>query len=188
VASAVLLPDDIEIPGLDDSKTIASSRREYLLDSIMEATRIFGIGTIGSTRIDQTNILAATLEAMFAAVQQVLALHDGPVGIVVVDGNQTIPGLAIPQRAWPKGDHLSRNCAAASIIAKVTRDRLMESLDRDYPGYGFARHKGYGTPEHLDALRRLGPCPIHRCTFAPIAARPPGRESTVQPAIDRVET
>jgi len=171
VAAAVLLPDNHGIDGIDDSKQLSAAAREALLEQI-RAVATVGVGMADAARIDAVNILAATLEAMRDAVEQVRAAATGPIGIVIVDGNQPIPGLDLPQRPWPKGDALSLACGAASIVAKVTRDRLMDAMDREHPGYGFAKHKGYGTPQHLEALRRLGPCPIHRMTFAPVRTRP----------------
>jgi ribonuclease HII len=178
VAAAVLLPDGADLPGLDDSKLLTPARREALDVAIRATTAAVGVGVVDAGRIDRVNILAATLEAMRQAVETALAGHGGPVGIVVVDGNQVIPGLSLPQRAWPKGDHLSRAVAAASIVAKVHRDRLMEAMDAEHPGYGFAVHKGYGTAAHLAAIRRLGPCAIHRMTFAP--CRDQNASSTIE--------
>jgi ribonuclease HII len=169
VAAAVLLPPNHDIEGIDDSKRLTHATRERLADRI-HATSIVGVGMVSANRIDATNILAASLEAMRQAVEIVRARSPGPIGIVIVDGNQAIPGLDMHQRPWPKGDGLSLACGAASIVAKVTRDRLMVLLDSEFPGYGFARHKGYGTAVHLEALARLGACPAHRKTFAPVTA------------------
>ena len=168
VAAAVLLPPGHDIDGIDDSKRLTPATRERLAERIL-VTSTVGVGIVGPERIDAVNILAATLEAMRMAVEQVRAAYAGRVGIVIVDGNQPIPGLDLHQRPWPKGDALSLACGAASIVAKVTRDRMMVALDREFPGYDFTRHKGYGTAVHLEALRRLGPCPVHRMTFAPVA-------------------
>jgi ribonuclease HII len=167
VAAAVLLSPRHDITGIDDSKRLTHATRERLAEHIL-ATATVGVGMVGADRIDAINILAATLEAMRQAVEQVRAGNPGPVGIVIVDGNQAIPGLDLHQRPWPKGDGLSLACGAASIVAKVTRDRLMRELDGIYPGYGFAVHKGYPTPDHLEALQRQGPCGIHRRSFAPV--------------------
>lgn len=169
VAAAVVLPEGFDATGIDDSKALSAETRDRLAERI-RATAFVGVGMGDADRIDGTDILAATLEAMKAAVEEVLAAFGRPVRLVVVDGNQPIRGLSLPQRPWPKGDALSVAVGAASIVAKTTRDRLMEGMDALYPGYGFARHKGYGTPEHLAALQALGPCPIHRRTFAPVAA------------------
>ena len=168
IAAAVLIPGSLEIPGLNDSKLLTAAERERLDVEIRAACPAVGVGTAGPERIDRINILQATLEAMRDAVEAAAAIHGGRIGIVIVDGTQVIPRLALPQKAWTKGDRLCLACSAASIVAKVYRDRLMDGLDATYPGYGFAKHKGYGTPQHLDALRRLGPCAIHRMTFAPV--------------------
>lgn len=168
VAAAVLLPPDFDTTGIDDSKRLTAAARERLEERILASATV-GVGMANAARIDATNILAATLEAMRAAVEQVRARAGKPPGIVIVDGNQPIPGLDLHQRPWPKGDALSVACGAASIVAKVTRDRMLRELDGRYPGYGFVRHKGYGTADHLAALERLGPCPEHRTTFAPVA-------------------
>lgn len=173
VAAAVLLPEPCAIDGLDDSKALTAIARDRLHDRVRARALALGVGIIPAARIDQTNILAATLEAMRQAVEQAVAAHAGPIGLVVVDGNQPIRGLVLPQRPWAKADHLSWNCAAASVIAKVTRDRMMVAMDSQYPGYGFAVHKGYGTAAHLKAIEALGPCPEHRMTFAPLKDRFP---------------
>ncbi|NOZ00902.1 MAG: ribonuclease HII [Deltaproteobacteria bacterium] len=172
VAAAVILPDDQSINGLDDSKLMTAKARDRVFDKIGDRALAIGVGVVPSSSIDANGILPSTLEAMKAAVDSACTCHEMDVGIVIVDGTSTIPGVTLPQKSWIKGDHLSLNCAAASVIAKVTRDRLMVEMDVDYPGYGFARHKGYGTREHLDAISRLGPCPIHRMTFAPLKDLP----------------
>ena len=164
VAAAVIL-DRRSIPdGLDDSKKLKEHAREALFDPIMATSRV-GIGIAEVDRIDRDNILAATLWAMGEALAQV----GGRVSLALVDGNRA-PGLPCPVRTIVNGDGRSLSIAAASIIAKVTRDRLMTQLDRDFPHYGFARHKGYGTAAHQAALAAHGPCPHHRRSFAPIAA------------------
>lgn len=183
VAAAVVLPDLCEIPGLDDSKRISASGRDRLYDAVRATAIAWSIAECGPDRIDATDILRATFLAMRTAASDVASRLDVPVGIVIVDGSMVVPGLDLPQKAWIKGDHLSLSCAAASILAKVHRDRLMERLDAEHPGYGFARHKGYGTAEHLAALARLGPCAIHRMTFAPCrkaAAAAPQNASSIQ--------
>jgi len=166
VAAAAMLPEGFDPSGLKDSKVLSARQRERLAERLFREARI-GIGQVEACRIDEVNILQATLEAMRIALDA-LGL-EGPVGLVVVDGNQPVPHLPWPQRAWPHGDALSFTVAAASIAAKVTRDAWMVAADRRWPGYGFARHKGYGTAAHLEALARLGPCPCHRRTFAPVA-------------------
>lgn len=164
VAAAVIL-DPANIPaGLNDSKKLTEARREALFGPIMQSA-IVGVGTVGAARIDAMNILKATHAAMAEAVA---ALAPAP-SIALVDGNRA-PPLACRCETIIGGDGTSLSIAAASIIAKVTRDRLMHAMDRQYPGYGFATHKGYGTAAHAAALRRLGPCPEHRTSFAPIRA------------------
>ncbi len=150
---------------------MSESRREDLFDQIISAAVCFAIASRSPERIDQINILAATLESMKESVETACAAAGITPGVVIVDGNQQIPGLKFNQRPWVKADHLSFNCAAASILAKVTRDRLMKEMDVMYPGFGFAIHKGYGTVLHMKALELLGPCPIHRMTFAPVRKR-----------------
>ena len=162
VAAAVIL-DPRNIPtGLDDSKKLTEHRREALYDPIRSSARV-AIGIADIDRIDRDNILAATLWAMAEAARQLEGLT-----LALVDGNRP-PPLPCKVRTIIGGDALSLSIAAASIIAKVTRDRLMIGLDREFPHYGFARHKGYGTALHRDALERHGPCPQHRRSFAPIA-------------------
>jgi len=162
VAAAVLLDPHNIPPGLDDSKKLSEARRVALFDRITATARV-GIGIGDVTRIDRDNILAATLWAMGEALAQL----DG-VSLALVDGNRA-PALPCPVRTIIGGDGRSLSIAAASIIAKVSRDRMMEALDTDFPHYGFARHKGYGTEAHRDALRQHGPCCHHRRSFAPVA-------------------
>jgi ribonuclease HII len=163
VAAAVVL-DATRIPvGLNDSKKLTEAKREALFSPIMAVARV-GVGIVDAARIDETNILAATLEAMALAVAQ---LSPSPT-LALVDGNRS-PKLPIPVRTIVGGDAKCLSIAAASIIAKVTRDRIMCELDLKFPGYEFSRHKGYGTAAHHATLQRLGPCPIHRMSFAPIA-------------------
>jgi ribonuclease HII len=162
VAAAVVL-DATRIPaGLNDSKKLTEARREVLFAPIMAVARV-GVGIVDAVRIDETNILAATLKAMAMAVAQ---LSPSPT-LALVDGNRP-PKLSIPVRTIVGGDAKCLSIAAASIIAKVTRDRIMRELDLKFPGYEFSRHKGYGTSAHHAALQHLGPCPIHRMSFAPI--------------------
>jgi len=163
VAAAVILDPGAIPPGLDDSKTLSPARREALFDAIRQTSRV-GIAIADVARIDRDNILNATLWAMAEAVTSL----DG-VAFALVDGNRA-PVLACPAETIVGGDGRSLSIAAASIIAKVTRDRIMTGLDRKFPHYGFARHKGYGTAAHMAALERHGPCPEHRRSFAPIAA------------------
>lgn len=160
VAAAVILAEGIDLPGVDDSKKLSEARREELYPLIMERAVTVGIGISEPNVIDEINILQATLAAMRTAVEGL----SPPPEILLVDGISTVP-LPLPQKTLKKGDARSLSIAAASIIAKVTRDRLMVEYDRNYPGYGFAAHKGYGCAGHLAAIAELGPSPIHRLTF-----------------------
>lgn len=163
VAAAVVLnPDDIPV-GLDDSKKLTEAQREALFEPILRRARV-GIGIAEAERIDRDNILQATLWAMARALDGI-----GGVDLALIDGNRA-PALPCRAETIVKGDSRSLSIAAASIVAKVTRDRIMVGHDATYPLYGFARHKGYGTAFHKDALLRHGPTPLHRRSFAPIAA------------------
>ncbi len=159
-AGAVILPKDCRILYLNDSKKLSEKRREELYEEIREKAVAYGVGIVSPGRIDEINILQATYEAMRQAVSQLSVTPD-----LLLNDAVTIPGVAIKQVPIIKGDAKSVSIAAASILAKVTRDHLMEEYDALYPGYGFAKHKGYGTAAHIEALRTLGPCPIHRKTF-----------------------
>ncbi len=170
VAAAVMLPEAADIPGLTDSKLLAPARREVIAAQVRECALTLGIGWAEAGEVDALGILPATLSAMRRAAEQALGTFSGRVGLVVVDGINPIPGLLCPQKTWVKGDRLSQNCAAASIVAKVARDHFMATCDARYPGYGFSEHKGYATTAHREALARLGPCPIHRRSFAPLKA------------------
>jgi len=171
VVAAVILPESWasagvpeQLRGLNDSKQLSESARERYFGLLLTDPSIqHSIIAISHTEIDRLNILAATHSGMNQALQ---ALPSRPAH-ALVDGNR-VPSLVLSQSALVKGDSRSYSIAAASILAKVTRDRLMLDAERQYPGYGFARHKGYPTPDHLEAIRRLGPCPIHRRSFAPI--------------------
>jgi ribonuclease HII len=163
VAAAVALDPDHIPPGLDDSKKLTEARRAALFEPILASAKV-GIGIADVERIDRDNILAATLWAMAQALGQI----DG-VELALVDGNRA-PKLPCSLRTIIGGDGRSLSIAAASIIAKVTRDRIMTGHDATYPLYGFARHKGYGTAFHRAALKRHGPTPLHRKSFAPVAA------------------
>ncbi len=160
VAAAVILPKDSEILYLNDSKKLSEKRREALFEEIREKAVAVGVGIVSEKLIDEINILNATKKAMKEAVEKLEPCPD----IVLVDA-VTIDGISIPQVPIIKGDALSISIAAASIIAKVTRDRMMIGLDAQYPEYGFKRHKGYGTKEHIEALKKYGPCAIHRSSF-----------------------
>jgi ribonuclease HII len=163
VAAAVILNETLDYPGVDDSKKIPADRRERLFWMIVRKARAVGVGMVDEAEIDRTDILRASLKALAMAVEHLDPAPD----FLLIDGNATLP-LAAPQKAVPQGDSRSTSIGAASIIAKVLRDRIMEAYDRRHPGYGFAVHKGYGTAAHLDAIRRLGPCAIHRMSFAPL--------------------
>lgn len=160
-AAAVILPPDLVIEGLNDSKKLTDKRRRALYDVITEQALAYGIAFASEQEIDEINILQATFLAMRHAVEQLRLRPE----LALVDGNREPDFGSIPVRTIIKGDSLSANIAAASILAKVTRDRFMEEQDAIYPQYGFALHKGYGTQAHYAALREHGPCPIHRRTF-----------------------
>ena len=164
-AAAVILPPDLEIPGLDDSKKLTEKKREALFDVICEKALAYQIALCTNTEIDEINILAASMLAMRRAVEGLSVAPD----IVLADGNRdpepVYHGARIESRAIVKGDARCRSIAAASILAKVSRDRFMLEMDKLYPGYGFAKHKGYPTRDHYAAIAALGPCPIHRRSF-----------------------
>ena len=160
VAGAVILPTDCEILYLNDSKKLSEKKRELLYDEIMEKAVATGIGVISPARIDEINILQATYEAMRMAISNLKVQPS-----VLLNDAVTIPLVEIPQVPIIKGDAKSVSIAAASIIAKVTRDHMMVEYEEIYPGYGFASNKGYGSAQHIAALKELGPTPIHRRTF-----------------------
>ncbi len=160
-AAAVILPPDLEIEGLNDSKKLTDKRRRALYDVITEQALAYGIAFASEQEIDEFNILQATFLAMRRAVEQLKLQPE----LALVDGNREPDLGIIPVKTIIKGDSLSANIAAASILAKVTRDRFMEEQDALYPQYGFSVHKGYGTQAHYAALREYGVCPIHRRTF-----------------------
>ena len=159
-AAAVILPDDVELPGLNDSKKLTDKKRRELYDIIIEQALSWSVALVDEKTIDEINILQATFRAMEQAVAGLTMTPD----LVLVDGNRE-PPLPMKTECVVGGDGKSASIAAASILAKVTRDRLMEELDETYPQYGFAVHKGYGTKRHYEALRTYGPSPIHRQTF-----------------------
>ena len=174
VAGAVILPQQYDLPGLTDSKACTARQRHLLAPLIKKCALAWGLGIIWPGRIDHINILQATFEAMSLAIRH---LRTTP-ALLLIDGDKTVPehvlarlwsqghaGTPPRQRAIIQGDATEPAISAASILAKTCRDRLMTSLDKRWPGYGFAVHKGYGTREHYEALRRLGPCPQHRLTF-----------------------
>jgi len=164
VAAAVVLDARRDWAGVNDSKKLSPAAREAIHARVLLGARAFAWAVVGPRTIDALNIRRASLEAMRRAIAQ-LAL---PPDLVLVDGTDCVPGLACRQQAVVSGDARLLSVAAASVVAKVVRDRIMERLDRVWPDYGFARHKGYGTAEHLAALERFGPCPLHRYSFAPV--------------------
>jgi ribonuclease HII len=166
VAAAVILYQNIFIPGIDDSKKLSESHRESLYEEIRQKAAGYAVGIVSREIIDQINILRASLEAMKIAVCKLPVKPD----FVLVDGNHR-PDVNLSVEALPHGDSLSMSIAAASIVAKVTRDRIMRKLDRMYPQYGFVRNKGYPTAEHLAALDEFGPCEMHRRSFRPVSER-----------------
>ena len=155
------------LQGIHDSKQLTAARRNHYYALLTTCPRVqIGIASASVAEIDELNILRATHLAMARAIARL----DPPPDLALVDG-RPVKGLPVPHWAIVGGDAASRSIAAASILAKVARDRVMTELAAQYPGYGFERHKGYGTPAHLAALRRLGPCPVHRRSFAPVAQR-----------------
>lgn len=160
VAGAVILPKGLTIPYLNDSKQLSEKKRELLYDEIMEKAVSVGVGVISPQRIDEINILQATYEAMRMAITQLSVKPD-----ILLNDAVRIPQVDIPQVPIIKGDGKSLSIAAASVIAKVTRDRMMVEYDKLLPQYGFAGHKGYGSAAHIEAIKTYGPSPIHRATF-----------------------
>ena len=160
VAAAAVLPKDCQIFYLNDSKKLSEKKRDLLFDEIKEKAVAYGIGIVSPQVIDEINILQATYEAMRQAISQLNVIPE-----ILLNDAVTIPGVDIMQVPIVKGDAKSVSIAAASILAKVTRDRTMMEYDQIYPEYGFAKHKGYGTAAHIAALKEYGPCPIHRRTF-----------------------
>ena len=159
-AAAVILPRGHQIPGLNDSKKLTDKKRRELMPIIKEQAIAYGIGMASEKEIDEINILQAT----YLAMERALAQLEGKADLALIDGNRAKDfGMAV--KTVVKGDSLSANIAAASVLAKVTRDDLMMEMAKEYPGYGFEVHKGYGTKAHYEALREKGPCAIHRMTF-----------------------
>lgn len=159
-AAAVILPEHLEIPGLTDSKKLSDKKRRELFPIIQEQAVAYGIGLASEAEIDEINILQATFLAMRRALDQLSVKPE----IALIDGNRETD-FGLPVKTVVKGDSLSANIAAASVLAKVTRDNIMVEMAETYPQYGFEIHKGYGTKAHYEALRQYGPCPIHRKTF-----------------------
>lgn len=164
-AAAVILPENFTLVGLNDSKKISETKREALFAEIQAQAIAWHIASASVTEIDQINVLQATLLAMSRAVAGLQPMATA----AVIDGNQ-MPSLDIPAQTLVGGDALEPAISAASILAKVARDRLLVELDAEYPQYGFAQHKGYGTKAHLAALQAHGPCPEHRRSYAPVQA------------------
>lgn len=160
-AAAVILPPDVEIPGLTDSKRISEKKRDGLFDVIKEKAIAYGIASASVEEIEEYNILQATFLAMRRAVEMLPVCPE----LILVDGNRLPPALPAKAQTVIKGDALSASIAAASILAKVSRDRVMLQMDEEYPMYGFAKHKGYGTAAHYEALRTYGLSPVHRPSF-----------------------
>lgn len=160
VACAVILPKDCDILYINDSKQLTEKKREALYEQIISSAVSYGIGISSPQRIDEINILQADYEAMREAIGKLSAAPE-----LLLNDAVTIPKVQIPQVPIIKGDTKSISIAAASIVAKVFRDRMMVEYDKEYPGYGFASNKGYGSEEHVRALKKLGPCPIHRRSF-----------------------
>ncbi|MBA4544015.1 ribonuclease HII [Thermoactinomyces daqus] len=163
VAAAVILPADFPVEGLNDSKQLTAKERNVLKQRIEQKAIAIGIGLVDVAYIDRHNILQATYEAMRTAIRQL-----EPVPEIILADAVTIPSISINQQRIVKGDALSHSIAAASVIAKTTRDEWMIEAARKYPEYGFDQNMGYGTPEHLEALRKWGPTPLHRRSFAPV--------------------
>lgn len=160
VSAAVILRPDYDLPGLNDSKKLSESRRKKLFDHIPSQCLAMGIGIVSENRIDEINILRASLESMVLAVNNLSTVPD----FLLIDGKFTLD-LPLAQQAIVGGDGKSASIAAASVLAKVTRDHIMERLDQEYPGYGLARHKGYPTKDHREAIARMGVLPVHRLSF-----------------------
>ena len=159
-AAAVILPDHLELPGLNDSKKLSDKKRRELFPLIKEQAIAYGIGLASEKEIDEINILPAT----YLARERAIAQLEGKADLALIDGNRA-KDFGLPVKTVVKGDSLSASIAAASILAKVTRDDMMEQYAVEYPGYGFEIHKGYGTKAHYAALTEKGACPIHRMTF-----------------------
>jgi len=183
VAAAVILPDGLLLPRVNDSKKLSPALREELFEVISREALAVGVGFGAHDLVDRINILQATLSAMRDAI---LSLGQAP-DFILIDGISRIP-MRIAQRTIKKGDSLSLSIAAASIIAKVTRDRIMVDYDRLYPGYGFAAHKGYGAASHLAAIARLGPSPIHRKSFRGVKEHVPLLSEDEQSVLSSLDT
>ncbi len=161
VVASVIMPEDSMIEGVNDSKKVSEKKREKLFEQIKEEAISYGIGIIWQEEIDEINILEATKKALTKSLEEMKTKPE----LILVDALTKINTLGIPYRSVIKGDAKVYSISAASIIAKVTRDRIMREMDEIYPQYGFSKHKGYGTAKHMEAIREFGLCPIHRKTF-----------------------
>lgn len=160
-AAAVILPEDCEIEGLNDSKKLSEKKREQLFPIITEKALAYSVAFASVEEIEKFNILEATFLAMNRAIEGL----NLPAEYALIDGNKIPKGIKIPAEAVVKGDAKSMSIAAASVLAKVSRDRLMENFDKEFPQYNFLKHKGYGTAEHIALIKEFGPCPLHRMSF-----------------------
>ena len=161
VVASVIMPENSMIEGVNDSKKVSEKKREKLYDLILEEAISYGVGIIGQDEIDEINILNATKKGLTTSLKELTSKPD----LIIVDALTHIDTLGIPYESIIKGDAKCYSISAASIIAKVTRDRIMREWDKIYPQYGFAQHKGYGTSAHINALKEYGPCPLHRRSF-----------------------
>lgn len=161
VVASVIMSENSMIEGVNDSKKVSEKKREKLYDLILEEAISYGVGIIGQDEIDEINILNATKKGLTTSLKELTAKPD----LIIVDALTHIDTLGIPYESIIKGDAKCYSISAASIIAKVTRDRIMREWDKIYPQYGFAQHKGYGTSAHINALKEYGPCPLHRRSF-----------------------
>lgn len=161
VVASVIMPANSIIEGVNDSKKVSEKKREKLYDLILEEAISYGVGIIGQDEIDEINILNATKKGLTMSLQELTPKPD----LIIVDALTHIDTLGIPYESIIKGDAKCYSISAASIIAKVTRDRIMREWDKVYPQYGFAQHKGYGTSAHINAIKEFGPCPLHRRSF-----------------------
>ncbi len=164
VAAAVILPEDFDCEGLDDSKRLTPARRELIFDRIVSSRAVYAVGIVDNEIIDRVNILRASIQAMAIAVNKLSKYPD----FVIVDGRMTISGIKLPQMAVVGGDRVCHSVSAASVMAKVTRDRIMDHYAKLYPLYSFEQHKGYPTRQHILELQQYGPTPIHRKSYRPV--------------------
>lgn len=165
VAAAVILADNFDTAGIHDSKMLSPTKREMQKNRILQSSSLWGMGIVEPDVVDRINVLQSSLLAMKKAIENLPFAPD----IILVDGRFEIPDLGIRQKAIIDGDESETVISAASILAKTYRDEIMSGLDRKYPGYGFGKHKGYATREHIACLNRLGPCPVHRKSFRPVS-------------------